>query len=672
MSLVTSFMIGPSTEALASALMHFLWQGAILAVAAWAAMRWLAATAASRYVIGVLTLAAMLAAPIATFVLRHPAGVTPVESARAPAVRFSDTEGSAAPSAEDSTATGVLPLVTVLWLVGVLALSVRLAGGWVVTRRLAWQGLRDVNADIERMARRIGDRLGVRQAVRLAESSAVAAPIVLGWMKPVVLVPASALSGLTPAQLEALFAHELAHVRRHDYLLNLLQSVVETLLFYHPAVWWMSARVREEREHCCDDLAVSVCDRVVYVDALTTLAAMDSHPRLVLSASDGSLYRRVRRLLHGGDDGSSGAAGWPVVAVAAAIAVLLVPSGFARSGDRAAMRQASPVPAAMPAGPRPPVSPAIAGSERAAQAEADGAPSIDAARERIDAIERAMVELDNQRRELERQRIHQELQARIQAKHDEIARIGAEMKRVEQGAASAPERGARLAELQARQAANEREMHEIAMERDFMRAHLDVEAQFAARQHERQTAQDEYLRAIEAHRREIERADAEMAREAERGVQLPPPPPPPPAPVPALPADPPFPPPPPPAPVPALPTDLPFPPPPPPAPMPAVPGEPQPPPPPPPPPGPNFSQLREVTDEQAVIQADDVIVASVERRGERFRVITEHGNGSITLPHAGSLALRGLSIAAARELVRKSPATRDANTTIRLWVYRER
>ena len=97
-------------------------------------------------------------------------------------------------------------------------------------------------------------------------------PTVIGWLKPVVLLPASALAGLTPRQLEAILAHELAHIRRHDYLVNLLQTLVETLLFYHPAVWWLSRRIRVERENCCDDLAVSLCgDPVAYAAALADL-----------------------------------------------------------------------------------------------------------------------------------------------------------------------------------------------------------------------------------------------------------------------------------------------------------------------------------------------------------------------------------------------------------------
>src|SRR2546422_656218 len=110
-------------------------------------------------------------------------------------------------------------------------------------------------ADVARLAA----RLRIRRPVRVLESAVVQVPAVIGWLRPVILLPASALTGLTPLQLDALVAHELAHVRRYDYLVNLIQSVIETLLFYHPAVWWASQQVREEREHCCDDLAVVVC-----------------------------------------------------------------------------------------------------------------------------------------------------------------------------------------------------------------------------------------------------------------------------------------------------------------------------------------------------------------------------------------------------------------------------
>src|SRR5258708_40140426 len=126
-----------------------------------------------------------------------------------------------------------------------------------------------------RLARRV--RCAGRVTLRVCEK--VAAPSVVGWLRPVVLVPASALTGLTAAQLEALLLHELAHVRRHDYLVNLIQTGVETLLFYHPAVWWVSRRIRQERENCCDDLAAQLCgSAVAYPRALAAMEELRSVP----------------------------------------------------------------------------------------------------------------------------------------------------------------------------------------------------------------------------------------------------------------------------------------------------------------------------------------------------------------------------------------------------------
>src|SRR5207245_2644595 len=153
----------------------------------------------------------------------------------------------------------------------------------------------------EAVARRAA-RLRVSRPVRVLESAVVQVPAVVGWLRPVILLPASALTGLTPQQLDVLLAHELAHVRRYDYLVNLVQSAIEILLFYHPAVRWVSRRVREEREHCCDDLAVAVCgDAHLYARALLMMESLRAKtPALALSAAGtqgGTLLGRVRRLV---------------------------------------------------------------------------------------------------------------------------------------------------------------------------------------------------------------------------------------------------------------------------------------------------------------------------------------------------------------------------------------
>ena len=323
---------------LAWTLVHFIWQGAAIGLAAFLLLRAARLTAPVRYAVGTAALAVMLAAPIVTFlvlqsqpapadrVVRNPQVLAP------PDVRIA--ADVPAPQPTDST---ILPggdwrplvssLIIVVWLAGVVALSVRLLGGWLVARRLVTRAVRPAVPEIGALARRLAGRLRFDRMVRLFESAAVAVPVTIGWLKPVVLLPAAAMTGLSMAQIEALLAHELAHVRRYDYLVNLLQSAVETLLFYHPAVWWISRLVRTEREHCCDDIAIHVCDRVVYVTALSDLAAIGT-PRVVMAATAGSLLCRVRRILDGKPGADRAGAGWMPSLVLLLLAGAFVPAAL--------------------------------------------------------------------------------------------------------------------------------------------------------------------------------------------------------------------------------------------------------------------------------------------------------------------------------------------------------
>ena len=343
----------PAMTALAWTLIHFLWQGALLGAAAFAALQILRPErATTRYAISVATLAAMVVACAITFAIAM--RQQPVQSQRAisvaaessapvvatpPAARqlVSDQQAmsaavigpSSTPWQVDSVDANLLMAIVIAWLIGVAAMSIRLAGGWVLTRRLATRAAVAVPPVIEHAARSVARRLNVRRTVSILESSLVAVPTLIGWLKPVVLLPTAALAGLSPDQLRAILAHELAHVRRHDYLVNLLQSVVETLLFYHPATWWVSAQIRAEREHCCDDLAIDVCgDRLVYVSALAELTALSGAHGLALAATDGSLVSRVRRILGGDRSTNEPAPLWPVFAL-----VMLVVGAASFSAD---------------------------------------------------------------------------------------------------------------------------------------------------------------------------------------------------------------------------------------------------------------------------------------------------------------------------------------------------
>jgi HEAT repeat protein len=185
--------------------------------------------------------------------------------------------------------------------------------------------------------------MGVERAIRLLATYHTDTPAVVGWVRPVLLLPASALTGWPAAQLEALIAHELAHIRRHDYAVNLFQTVVEVLFFYHPAVWWISRRIRREREHCCDDLAVAACgDARLYASALVELESRRaSAGHLVVAASGASLKQRIHRLLVPGavsrETGTRWAAGvFAILTVAAAFASAEAARLHARSSSEAA------------------------------------------------------------------------------------------------------------------------------------------------------------------------------------------------------------------------------------------------------------------------------------------------------------------------------------------------
>lgn len=202
--------------------------------------------------------------------------------------------------------------ITIGWLVGVAICAMRPLWGLWTQARLRRRGLSPVPEALQQSLARLAERLGIRRAVRGAESLLVKVPLVVGYLRPIILFPAGMVAGLTPAQLDALLAHELAHIRRHDWLVNALQVVVETLLFYHPAVWWLSRRIRHERENCCDDLAVwAVGDAAGYSRMLLTLAELRARvPEPAVAATGGTLLTRVQRLLRPPTHESSPQRGW--------------------------------------------------------------------------------------------------------------------------------------------------------------------------------------------------------------------------------------------------------------------------------------------------------------------------------------------------------------------------
>lgn len=334
----------PVMESLGWVLLHFLWQGAAVALVLFLVLTVLRRVSANaRYLISCFALLMTAALPAITLTLL-PEPLTRLNKETLKPVKFASVDlpnwraGDAetagvipessgiqtphnygvmlAPPAVSSTgdppqnAVSILeqlkhwlrpwiPFLTCAWLAGVLTLSIRLLFTWIQVQRMQQRGVQSPCPEHLALLQRLAACLKISRTVRLLESVVVEVPTVIGWLKPVILLPVASVNSLTMQQLEAILAHELAHIRRADYAVNLVQSLIETLLFYHPAVWWMSARIRQEREHCCDDLATSISgDAASYVAALVRMEELRCEPRSVaVAARGGDLLTRAKRLL---------------------------------------------------------------------------------------------------------------------------------------------------------------------------------------------------------------------------------------------------------------------------------------------------------------------------------------------------------------------------------------
>lgn len=339
-------------EATAWTLIHFCWQAALIAGVFRLGSAALARRASHmRYTLALGALLAMLVAAAATFAWQmRNAGPSPAFAAAQSGVANKLVSGdfprSLAPgiastaktlpagSGSASSLSSLMGWIDAFWVLGVLALAVRGAGGWWLIHRLRVSATSEAGSAVRASFQRISDVLGLRRPVLLRISSAIAGPVTVGTLRAIVLLPVSAVTLLGPDELEVVLAHELAHVRRADFLWNLFQTLIETLFFFHPAVWWLSGRIRHERELCCDDLALKICPNpVVYASALFHLEEQRSRQMTLAMALDGhqsqqTLRMRIARIL--GEsmplNGGHSLRPFSAAAVLAAVVVLLIPT----------------------------------------------------------------------------------------------------------------------------------------------------------------------------------------------------------------------------------------------------------------------------------------------------------------------------------------------------------
>jgi GWxTD domain-containing protein len=285
----------PIVNALGAALFHFLWEGAALALILAIALM-IFRQAQARYVAACAVLLAMPVAFVVTLALLYPHTLTFSHLVLLPE---QTTLTAFAPAAITPTNgfQDYMRWFVPVWFAGIALFYVRSVGSWIGVLRLRRVGVSRATPEWQNRVAQLASRLRVKVAVTLFESRLVDVPVVAGFLRPVILMPAGFLAGMPPEQLEYLLLHELAHVRRLDYFVNLLQKVVEGMLFYHPAVWWVSSVMAKERENCCDDVVLSIHPEPR--GYASTLAALEqSRWSAVPAANGGNLSHRVRRILN--------------------------------------------------------------------------------------------------------------------------------------------------------------------------------------------------------------------------------------------------------------------------------------------------------------------------------------------------------------------------------------
>jgi beta-lactamase regulating signal transducer with metallopeptidase domain len=262
-------------QTLGWALIHFCWQATvILALYLTLDLTLRNTRSHTRYLVALATLSSMFLVFAVTlgYEAWHSSVTSPRPFVAVPVNTFTSRMELLTNYSKPFHWTALLPWLDGVWMLGVAGLSIRSFGGWLWLQRLRQTATEEASETLRASFQKICAKVGITRLPKLRISPIIAGPLTVGILRTLVLLPASALLALSPEQLEAVFAHELAHIRRADYFWNLIQTLAETLFFFHPAVWWLGKRLRDQRELCCDDIAVEVCsDPLIYATALFQL-----------------------------------------------------------------------------------------------------------------------------------------------------------------------------------------------------------------------------------------------------------------------------------------------------------------------------------------------------------------------------------------------------------------
>lgn len=331
-------------EAIGLTILHSLWQGllvAALAAVALYALRRFPARIRYRVAFAALTLIPLLALITFAKVYRAPvtvASLTPAQTAQVQALVAAthQTNFHVQIVDEQPAYLQLLPYVVGLWMIGVLIFLARFAGGFTWMQRLRWSEKRKLPWQFGAKLDRWRMEKNLRRRVSIAESTLVDAPLLIGYFRPLIVLPLGTITAMPKEQIEALMAHELGHVLRHDFIANLFQELLAVIFFYHPATWWLNKQIRNEREDCADDIAIEL--GVDQIDLAKALAGIEERrhaaAQLALAANGGSLLHRIRRMLAGRTAPSPRERAGAVVLLLAGLVIVMASATMAQARER--------------------------------------------------------------------------------------------------------------------------------------------------------------------------------------------------------------------------------------------------------------------------------------------------------------------------------------------------
>ena len=320
MSISQTFIPGYLSETIGWTLLHSLWQGALISLLLAGILLILRKRSAQlRYNVTFISLSLLFVSTVATFFIIKenvsPAAYEPIadEVTIQPAVtELMNVDNLITSIASISFYEEVqltvehylesnLGLMVSIWFIGLLLMSLRFLGNLVFTQRLKHYRIRSADKDTEIRIKDLAGDLGMNSNFMVKLSEYTKVPMVIGWLKPTLILPVNLFIQLPYDQVETIIVHELAHIRRNDFLHNMIQSFIEIILFYHPAVWWMSSLLRTEREHACDDVVINYTgNSMAYARALTSLQEMNMYHNTGLAPalfkSKNQLFKRITRM----------------------------------------------------------------------------------------------------------------------------------------------------------------------------------------------------------------------------------------------------------------------------------------------------------------------------------------------------------------------------------------